>query len=168
MGGRGSSSNKSSGIIKNTSDNYGKPGTYEVFRTGNLSAPNVMIFLSASFGEASNYGKDSKTDIDTYHIKITNPLVVSGSTDGEMLKNAWEKLHPGKSYPKGPVTSKKWQSRDKENATALSKSPYDAIIYKKSSGRHEVQISKKDAGRLIKTKTTKHSGKLYTYDNRWI
>lgn len=40
MDGRGSSSNKSSGIIKNTSDNYGKPGTYEVFRTGNLSAPN--------------------------------------------------------------------------------------------------------------------------------
>lgn len=93
--------------------------------------------------------------------------MVSGSTDGEMLKNAWEKLHPGKSYPKGPVTSKKWQSRDRENASALSKSPYDAIIYKKSGGRHEVQISKKDANKLNKIKTTKHSGKFYTYDNKW-
>ena len=110
---------------------------------GGLSAPNGMIFLSASFGEASNYGRESNKNIDTYHIKLNNPLVVTGSTDGEMLKNAWEKLHPGKPYPKGPMNSKKWQTRDRENASALSKSSYDAIIYKKSSGRHEVQVSKK-------------------------
>ena len=168
MGGRGSFSGKQSGIITSSSSNYGAPGTYEVHRSGDLSAPNKMIFLSASFGEASNYGKESNKNIDTYHIKLNNPLVVNGSTDGEMLRNAWEKLHPGKSYPKGPMTSKKWQTRDKENASALSKSSYDAIIYKKPSGRHEVQIAKKDANRLVKTKTTKHSGKMYTYDDRWV
>ena len=168
MGGRSSSSGKQSGLITISYSNYGATGTYEVYRSGDLSAPNKMIFLSASFGEASNYGKESNKNIDTYHIKLDNPLVVTGSTDGEMLKNAWEKLHPGKSYPKGPMSSKKWQTRDKENASALSKSSYDAIIYKKPSGRHEVQISKKDAGKLTKTKTTKHSGKFYTYDNRWI
>jgi hypothetical protein len=168
MGGRSSFSGKQSGLITSSSSNYGVPGTYEVHRSGDLSAPNKMIFLSASFGEASNYGKESNKNIDTYHIKLNNPLVVNGSTDGEMLRNAWEKLHPGKSYPKGPMTSKKWQTRDKENASALSKSSYDAIIYKKPSGRHEVQITKKDANKLVKTKTTKHSGKRYTYDNRWI
>lgn len=168
MGGRGSFSGKQSGIITSGSSNYGAPGTYEVHRSGDLSAPNKMIFLSASFGEASNYGKESNKNIDTYHIKLNNPLVVNGSTDGEMLRNAWEKLHPGKSYLKGPMTSKKWQTRDKENASALSKSSYDAIIYKKPSGRHEVQIAKKDANRLVKTKTTKHSGKRYTYDDRWV
>lgn len=168
MGGRGSFSGKRSGLITGGSSNYGAPGTYEVYRSGDLSAPNKMIFLSTSFGEASNYGKEQNKNIDTYHIKLNNPLVVTGSTDGEMLRNAWEKLHPGKSYPKGPMTSKKWQTRDKENASALSKSSYDAIIYKKPSGRHEVQIAKKDVNRLVKTKTTKHSGKFFTYDNRWI
>lgn len=127
-----------------------------------------MVFLSASFGEASNYGRSEKKNIDTYHIKLDNPLVVEGPTDAALLKNAWEKLHPGKQYPKGPINSKKWQARDKQNASALSKSSYDAIIYKKSNGNHEVQIAKKDSGKLIKTKSTKHSGKLYDYKGDWV
>lgn len=173
MGGRGSYSGKNNQIIRESSDNFGSAGTYEVFRSGDLSAPNGMIFFSTSFGEASNYGKshgDSPNkDIDTYHIKINNPLVVTGSTDVEMLRNAWEKLHPGKQYPKGPIDSKKWQKADKQNAKALLDSPYDAIIYLKPKGRHEIMIPKKQADKqLNKVKTTKHSGKFYNYKDEWV
>lgn len=168
MGGRGSSSGRSTGVITSSSSGYGKPGLYEVYRSGDLSAPNGMVFLTASFGEASNYGHSSQRDIDTYQIYLSNPLVVEGPTDAAMLRNAWIKLHPGKEYPKGPITDKKWQARDRQNASALSKSNYDGIIYKKSDGRHEVQISKKDVNKLKKVRSTKHSGKFYTYKGEWI
>lgn len=59
MGGRGSYSGKNNQIIREGSDNFGGAGTYEVFRAGDLSAPNGMIFFTTSFGEASNYGKTS-------------------------------------------------------------------------------------------------------------
>lgn len=173
MGGRGSSGARGGGgnIIKEGSDKFGKPGLYEVYKAGDLSAPNGMVFLSASYGEASNYGKDQgygSKNIDTYQIQLSNPLVVRGDTDGEMLKSAWETLHPNKEYPKGPMTSSKWQRLDKQNASALAKSPFDSIIYLKKSGRHEVQVPKSRVSELKKTKSDRHSGKFYTYENKWI
>lgn len=114
-------------------------------------------------------GDSANKNIDTYHVKLNNPLVVTGSTDAEMLRNAWEKLHPGEPYPnKGPITSKQWQKTDKQNAKALLDSEYDAIIYLKPKGRHEIQIPKKQSDKLNKVKTTEHSGKFYNYKDEWV
>ena len=172
MGGRGSSGDRAkNSIISFNSKDYGNPGIYEVYRAGDLSAPNKMIFLSASYGEASNYGKDKgygAKNIDTYHVEISNPLVVKGDTDGELLRNAWISLHPNQQYPKGAMNDSKWQRLDRQNAEALKTSRYDAIIYLKKSGRHEVQIPKYLSNKLKLIKSDRHSGKFYTYDNRWV
>lgn len=164
----GATGTLSRNLITQGSSDYGSPGLYEVHRSGDLSAPNGMIFLSASFGDASNYGKDTNGNIDTYQIQLNNPLVVTGDTDVAMLRKAYSILNPDRRLPTGGITSKKWQQMDKQNASALNKSQYDGIIYKKNNGRHEVQISKKRVNELKQTKTTKHSGKLYDYKGDWI
>lgn len=156
MGGRGGSSGMQGGLLTNKSPDFGRPGTYELYRTGDLTAPNGMIFLSASALESTGYQHD-RVSLEQYQIDIKNPLVVSEDTDRNNVIAAWKALHPGED-PKiktSGLPARKWQQMDKQNAKALEKSDYDAIIYKKADGKHEVQIPKSSADRLTKKNSYK-------------
>lgn len=159
MGGRGSSTG---GLVTNESSNFGRPGTYELYRTGDLTAPNGMIFLSADALESTGYQHD-RVSLEQYQLNIKNPLVVSEDTDRNNVIAAWKALHPGED-PKiktSGLSAKKWQQMDQQNAKALEKSDYDAIIYKKADGKHEVQIPKSSANRLTKKNSYKLEKGMY-------
>lgn len=171
MGGRGSSSVAGGNLITDESANFGAPGTYELYRAGNLDAPNGMVFLSASLGETLAYARSSDVNtMERYQLDIKNPLIVSEDTDRNNVIAAWKALHPGED-PKiktSGLPARKWQQMDKQNAKALESSPYDAIIYKKANGRHEVQIPKSSVDKLKIDKSIKYPDMVYNKDNRWF
>ena len=101
------------------------------------------------------------------HLK--KPLVIHGTTDVDCILQAYESLHPGKTI-KGPITSSKWISSDKANASALNSGVggYDSIVYVLNGKPHEVQVSAKKAKRdVTKTgeyTTTQWSRSGHTYE----
>lgn len=154
-----------SGLLTDKSPDFGRPGTYELYRSGGMDAPNGMIFLSASPAETSKYvhEEDGRTTFEQYQVNIKNPLVVSEDTDRNNVIAAWKALHPGED-PKiktSGLPAKKWQQMDKQNAKALENSEYDAIIYKKANGRHEVQIPKSSGSSLKKTNSYDSKGMFH-------
>lgn len=171
MGGRGGSSGISgAGLITDQSSNFGSPGTYELYRSGNLDAPNGMIFLSASLGESMKYGETQhQGTVERYQLDIKNPLVVSESSDRDNVIAAWKALHPGEDpgIKTSGLPAKKWQQMDKQNAKALADSPYDAIIYKKADGRHEVQIPKSSSNALVLKKKIDRPNLTYNKNGEW-
>lgn len=184
MGGRSSDSGMHNGnLITESSSNFGHPGTYELYRAGNLNAPNGMIFLSASPAETARYAFagvkipleggsytfKSHESFEQYQVEIKNPLVVSESSDRNNVIAAWKTLHPGQdpNIKTSGLPAKKWQQMDKQNAKALVDSPYDAIIYVKSDGRHEVQIPKQSVDKLKKTNSYKYNNQRMSSDGTW-
>lgn len=174
MGGRGSTSGRG-GLITENSPNFGQPGTYELYRVGNLDAPNGMIFLSASPEEVTRYAfarekipaadgngytiRDAES-FEQYQLDIKNPLVVNESSDRDNVIAAWTALHPGED-PKvrtSGLPARQWQRMDRQNAQALENSEYDAIIYLKPNGTHEVQIPRSSVGSLRRTNSYAYSG----------
>lgn len=158
------------GLLTDKSPDFGKPGTYELYRAGELNAPNGMIFLSASLGESMEYGSaGNHSTVERYQIDVKNPLVVSEDSDRNNLIAAWKALHPGED-PKvktSGMPAKKWQQMDKQNAKALEKSDYDAIIYKKPNGRHEVQIPKSASNNLTLKKKINRPDLIYNKKGEW-
>ena len=138
------------GFINKSSPDFGKPGTYVMYRSGAIGKGG-MLFFSPDKAGADQYADlhDNKTG--QYTVEIKNPLVITGETDPQCVRRAWEALHPGKKA-KSPDGSK-WVTMDKQNASALSKSEYDAIIYKIGDEPHEIQIPARQAKRLSKIAT---------------
>lgn len=164
MGGRGSTS-AASGLITDQSSNFGQPGVYRLYRAGNLDAPRGMVFFDASFDEASWYSyrplnlKSAPDTVEEYDLQISNPLYVQADSKADAVLQAWKTLHP-EGDPKvkiktqdGKTTmnSTDWQKIDKQNAKALEKSGYDAIVIQDGSGHHEVQVHKSSVRNLKAT-----------------
>lgn len=144
----------------------GRPGTYTLFRSGDLSAPNGMIFLATQESEAEYYGA-AERDLDVYNLDIKNPLVIDAQSDVQAVQEAWKRLHPGQDLSlgrAGTLTDKKWQQLDKQNSTALKKSDYDAVVYKVGGKVKEVQIPRQDSNRLNKVTTKQHPGTITVQD----
>lgn len=162
-------------VMTDESSDFGEAGTYELYRVGGFEAKSGMAFFSASPAEVSlyafarhkikasdgnGYTLEDADSFSQYRVKLNNPLVVHESSDRNNVIAAWKKLHPGED-PKiktNGLPAKKWQQMDKQNAKALVNSPYDAIIYKKDNGHHEVQIPLASIGNVKKTNTYKYSG----------
>lgn len=171
------------GSIGQSSSSNQYAGTYELYRAGNLEAPNDMIFLSVSPEETARYafrgtktklpggGYRSKSfeSIEQYQLKIKNPLVVSEDSDRNNIIKAWQILHPGEDakIKTSGLPAKQWQRMDKQNAKALENSPYDAIIYKKADGRDEIQIPKSAVSKLKQTNSYKYGGQMFS-DGEWF
>lgn len=153
--------NKSIQYEENATQLNGKPGVYNLFRSGNLSAPNGMIFLAAKRREAEYYGTAGR-DLDTYQLEVKNPLVIDAGGDVEAVQKAWKALHPDKELKLGRngLQGNKWQQLDKQNSIALQKSGYDALMYRIDGEVKEVQIPGKQASRLDKKETTLHAGSV--------
>lgn len=172
------------GLLTNESPDFGVPGRYQLYRAGNMDAPNGMVFLSASPEETATYafsGVETKSPsggktwrmhdtFEQYEVDLKNPLVVSEGTDRDNVIAAWKALHPGQdpNVRTSGLPARKWQQMDKQNAKALQESPYDAIIYKKADGRHEVQIPKSQSNSLKKTNSYKYEGQLFNANGEWV
>lgn len=145
------------GYINSKSPEYGQPGDYVMYRTGDVGSSG-MVFFAAQKEGADTYASlhDNKTS--QYTISLKNPLVIDGSTDVECIKKAYAALHPGEAM--GEVTPSKWKSADKKNASALNKPDcsYDSIIYRVNGEPKEVQISAKRRKDLTKKGTYSTTG----------
>lgn len=158
MGGRGSNGNRNRALITSESSNYGSPGVYEVYRVGDLSAPNGLIFLGADktrtqlYYEGRSYRKSMKTE--TYIVDIKNPLVIRADDETQAVIQAYTTLNPDRKVPqtdaignlKGGYST--WQKLDKQNAKVLKSSGHDAIIYIIEGKGREVQLVGEDRKRL--------------------
>lgn len=142
------------GHINATSKDFGKPGSYVMYRTGAIGNSG-MLFFAPKKESADTYASlhDSKTG--QYTCDIKKPLIIRGTSDTECVKKAYEALHPGKiAIKKGTsLTSSKWISLDKQNATALPAFGYDALIYMIGEEPREIQIPAKEKSRLNKLAT---------------
>lgn len=142
------------GKITYESDDFGKPGTYVVYRNGHIQKKG-MIFTAPKKENADSYATSNGGSADRltqeYEIKLNKPLVINGVTDGDCLRQAYQTLNPGKTI-KGGITSSKWIAADKANARALDNSTdYDSIVYMVNGKPQEIQISAKRASELTQT-----------------
>lgn len=117
---------------------------------------------TVSYTETDPYDR-SDTRTVTY-TKIGPDTWKGKDTDRNNVIAAWKALHPGKdpNIKTSGLPARKWQQMDKQNAKALADSPYDAIIYKKADGRHEVQIPKSQSDSLKKTNSYKYGGQRFS------
>ena len=83
--------NESSGIIESGSQEFGKPGTYIVYRNGSHQTKRGFISFSDTSAGADKYAKDgSKTE--KFSVTINNPYVSKGNTSLEAFKSAYKDL----------------------------------------------------------------------------
>lgn len=129
---------------KATIDNFGKAGTYTLYRAGGTQSSTSALFFATNFSYADTYrdtmlDKQGNTIIrptNEYRVKIHNPLVIDAETNQGCTSAAFEKLVGGKQ----PSTQ---LAKDKKIAAALKKSKYDAILYTLNGTPHEVIVSKR-------------------------
>ena len=140
------------GKITYNSSEFGKPGRYVMYRQGNLGNSSMLFFAPKKEGAdlyASGRPLGDEGPTGRYEVDIKNPLIIEGNGDVECINKAYKALHPDK--PKTINTASQWKSADSANASALSKSPYDAIIYIIEGKPSEIQIPKKRMKELEKT-----------------
>ena len=132
------------GLINSRSSDYGKPGEYAIYRTGAIPQKGMTFFAATKEGADSYAGLHPEGTTVQYKVNLSNPLVVTGSADGECLRKAYETLHPGQKM-EGELNSKSWMKADKQNAAALASSEYDSIIYIVNGKPTEIQMRANDA-----------------------
>lgn len=157
------------GKITVSSSNFGEEGDYVVYRNGSIGSSG-MVFFSPKKETADTYSSlHDSGNTGEFEVHLKKPLVIHGTTDVDCIRQAYESLHPGKTI-KGPITSSKWISSDKANASALNSGVggYDSIVYVLNGKPHEVQVSAKKAKRdVTKTgeyTTTQWSRSGHTYE----
>lgn len=124
--------------------NFGKPGTYTLYRAGGTESTTSALFFATNFSYADTY-RDTMIDkqgnpiirpANEYKVEIHNPLVVDGETNIGCTSEAYARLVGGK-QPSSQL------AKDRKIAAALKKSPYDAILYTLKGKPHEVIVPKR-------------------------
>lgn len=139
------------GKITMNSENFGEAGDYVVYRNGSIGSSGMIFFSPKKEGADSYSFAHGGSNTGEYEVHLEKPLVIRGETDVECIKKAYETLHPGKAV-KGPLTSAKWISCDKANASALNSGTdgYDSVVYIINGKPSEVQVSAKKAKKSVK------------------
>jgi len=139
------------GKITLNSDNFGEAGDYVVYRNGSIGSSGMIFFSPKKEGADTYSFAHGGSNTGEYEVHLEKPLVIRGETDVECIKKAYETLHPGKAV-KGPMTSAKWISCDKANASALNSGTdgYDSVVYIINGKPSEVQVSAKKAKKSVK------------------
>lgn len=120
-------------VIQSGDSNFGKPGTYVLFRNGVDKTLRGLISFSDHYQGADIY-KNSENPLPTkkYLVKVKNPLMVTGQTSVGAFRAAY-KMIMGKEVnldrPNKTINDM-WRAADKIMAAALKKAGYDALIYK--------------------------------------
>ena len=139
------------GKITLNSENFGEAGDYVVYRNGSIGSSGMIFFSPKKEGADSYSFAHGGSNTCEYEVHLEKPLVIRGETDVACIKKAYETLHPGKAV-KGPLTSAKWISCDKANASALNAGTdgYDSVVYIINGKPSEVQVSAKKAKKTVK------------------
>lgn len=139
------------GKITLNSENFGEAGDYVVYRNGSIGSSGMIFFSPKKEGADTYSFAHGGSNTGEYEVHLEKPLVIRGETDVECIKKAYETLHPGKAV-KGPLTSAKWISCDKANASALNSGTdgYDSVVYIINGKPSEVQVSAKKAKKSVK------------------
>ena len=139
------------GKITLNSENFGEAGDYVVYRNGSIGSSGMIFFSPKKEGADTYSFAHGGSNTGEYEVHLEKPLVIRGETDVECIKKAYETLHPGKAV-KGPMTSAKWISCDKANASALNSGTdgYDSVVYIINGKPSEVQVSAKKAKKSVK------------------
>lgn len=120
-------------VIEAGSNDFGKPGTYLLFRNGVDKTLRGLISFSDHYQGADIY-KNSDNPLPTkkYLVKIKNPLVINGQTSVGAFRMAYRTIL-GKEVnldnPKKTINDM-WRAADKQMAAGLKNAGYDALIYK--------------------------------------
>ena len=148
MGGIGVKSGTGGSRSQDSALIAGKPGEYTLYRAGEVERTG-FVFLTTDKSVADSYSQGGERAVGEYKVQINNPLVIDGEGyDTVALRKAWLALHPGTTiddYKKeivkgGGMTEAKWKKADRQNAAALLKSPYDAVVYKNGDKVKEVWV----------------------------
>lgn len=129
---------------KSTIANFGKAGTYTLYRAGGMESSTSALFFATSFSYADTYSrntldKDGNVIVrptNEYKVEIHNPLIIDSVTNQGCTSEAYAKLVGGK-QPSSQL------AKDKRIAAALKKSQYDAILYTINGSPHEVIVPKR-------------------------
>ena len=122
--------NESSGIIESGSQEFGKPGTYIVYRNGSHQTKRGFISFSDTSAGADKYAKDgSKTE--KFSVTINNPYVSKGNTSIEAFKSAYKDLLGSEPEidPNKEKINDTWRKCDSAMAKYLLVKGYDSLIY---------------------------------------
>lgn len=119
-------------LIQVNDPEYGKPGTYIVYRNGGTKTQRGFISFSSHKAEADKFqNPDDPKPTKCYLVDIKNPFVVSGQTSLGAFRNAYHQL-TGKGInlcvPDKKINDA-WRDHDKEMADMATKAGYDSIIY---------------------------------------
>lgn len=120
-------------VIEAGSTEFGKPGTYLLFRNGVDKTLRGLISFSDHYQGADIYkNKENPLPTKKYLVKIKNPLVINGQTSVGAFRTAYRTIL-GKEVnldnPKKTINDM-WRAADKKMAAGLTKAGYDALIYK--------------------------------------
>lgn len=120
-------------VIQSGDQNFGKPGTYILFRNGVDKTLRGLISFSDHYQGADIY-KNSENPLPTkkYLVKVKNPLMVAGQTSVGAFRAAYQMIMGKEVNLDRPnkTINDMWRAADKRMAAALKKAGYDALIYK--------------------------------------
>lgn len=136
-----------------------QPGTYTVFRSGDLNNPNG-IYTANSFEGASAYSTGSayhniqgiafkpRSTVEAYEVDIKRPYVAAS------IEEAYQKLFT-RNLPKN--WQKNWSQIDAEINKALKKRGYDAFVMQRPNKKELVYLGDPNSMRMVGSDLTKEN-----------
>lgn len=118
------------GIIEAGNQNFGKPGTYILYRNGAHQTKRGFIGFTDTKAGADKYAKDGR-ETEKFAVTITNPYVSKGDSSFEAFASAYKDL-VGSDPVIDPTEEKindSWRKYDSEMAKQLAAKGYDSLIY---------------------------------------
>ena len=120
-------------VIQSGDAEFGKPGTYILFRNGVDKTLRGLISFADHFQGADIY-KNQENPLPTkkYLVKIENPLVINAQTSVGAFRTAYKTIMGKEVNLDKPnkTINDMWRAADKQMAAGLKKAGYDALIYK--------------------------------------
>lgn len=117
-------------IIESGNQNFGKPGTYLVYRNGEHQTKRGFISFADTKAGADKYAQDGRKT-EKFVVTISNPYVSKGDSSYEAFATAYKDL-VGTDPVIDPSIEKindAWRKYDAEIAKSLADRGYDSLIY---------------------------------------
>lgn len=117
-------------IIESGNQNFGKPGTYLVYRNGEHQTKRGFISFADTKAGADKYAQDGRKT-EKFVVTISNPYVSKGDSSYEAFATAYKDL-VGTDPVIDPSIEKindAWRKYDAEIAKSLADKGYDSLIY---------------------------------------
>lgn len=117
-------------IIEAGNQNFGKPGTYILYRNGSHQTKRGFIGFTDTKAGADKYAKDG-SPTEKFAVTINNPYISKGDSSFKAFASAYKGLI-GTDPVIDPTEEKindSWRKYDSEMAKQLAAKGYDSLIY---------------------------------------